>query len=149
MDFDIQFNVPAGWHKEIDIFEDETGAEVTHVEIHKYNAAKKRDDVLGDIYIGEMPEDTDAEDQAFSNYADIVGFEDDDPEDFAPIEKIQFNGKTAYSFEALCEDDSPMKFISQEIKKGVLAIMCVAGANENILDEAFTIIERNMRVKVI
>lgn len=149
MEFDIQLNVPAGWQKEIDIFVDETGADVSHVEVHKYNPGKKRDDVLADIYIGEMPEDTDAEDQAFSNYADIVGFEDDDPEDFCPIEEIKFNGKTAYRFDALCEDDSPMIFISQEIKKGVLAIMCVAGATEEILNDAVSIIERNLRVRVL
>lgn len=94
-----------------------------------------------------MPEDTTAEDQAFSNYADMVGFSDDDPEDFQPIFKIKFNGRNAYGFEALCEDESPMKFLTQEVKKDVLAIICVAGKDEKTLDGILTVVERNFRVR--
>lgn len=147
MAFDITLNLPAGWQKESDTYIDESGAEISHFEAHLYNHQNKRDEGMIDIYVGEMPEDTTAEDQAFSNYADMVGFSDDDPEDFQPIFKIKFNGRNAYGFEALCEDESPMKFLTQEVKKDVLAIICVAGKDEKTLDGILTVVERNFRVR--
>ena len=122
-------------------------AEITHLEAHQYDEARKRDKGYIDLYVGPLPEDTTAEDQALSNYADIVGFEDDDPEDFNPIAAILFNGKKAYGFDAYFEDDSPMMFLSQEVKKGVLAILCVAGADDDALKEALSAAERGLRIK--
>ncbi len=147
MAFDITLNLPTRWQKESDTYIDESGAEISHLEAHLYNRNDKRDEGMIDVYVGEMPEDTTAEDQAFSNYADMVGFSDDDPEDFQPIFKVKFNGKNAFGFEALCEDDSPMKFFTQEIKKGVLAIFCIAGKDEKTLDEIYTVVERNFRIR--
>lgn len=147
MEFDIQLNLPSSWQKEADTYIDESGEEITHIEAHLYSEAKKRDEGLIDIYVGPMPEDTTAEDQAFSNYADIVGFDDDDPEDFNPIAKLKFNGKNAYGFDALCEDNSPMMFISQEVRSGVLAIICCAGKDDATLKDVVTLVERNLRVK--
>lgn len=147
MAYDIQLNLPAGWQKESDTYQDESGAMVTHLEAHLYNEKAGRDYGVIDIYVGDMPEDTTAEDQALSNYADIVGFDDDDPEDFNPIAAFKFNGKNAYGFEALCEGDSPMMFISQEPRKGALAIMCVAALDDDMLKDTLQLVERNLRVK--
>lgn len=147
MAFDIQLNLPASWQKEADTYIDESGAEISHLEAHLYSNVKKRDEGMIDIYVGEMPEDTTAEDQAFSNYADMVGFSDDDPEDFCPIFKIKFNGRNAFGFEALCEDDSPMKFLTQEVRQGVLAIICVAALTEKDLDELLGTVEKGLRIK--
>lgn len=146
MAYDILLNLPDGWQSEVDTYDDESGAEVTHFEAHLKNAAKKKDDGMIDIYVGDMPDDTTAEDQAYSNYADIVGFDDDDPEDFNPISKIKFNNRNAWAFEALCEDDSPMEFLSYEPKKGILAIICLAAANDEKLSELHNLIERNFRI---
>lgn len=147
MAYDVTINPGEGWQKETDIYTDESGTEITHLEAHKYNEAAKRDDAMVDIYVGRMPEDTSAEDQAFSNYADIVGFDEDDPEDFNPIDQIRFGGKAAYVFQALCEDDSPMMFLSQEVKSGVLAIICVAAADDDALAQTVQMVERTLRVK--
>lgn len=147
MAFDIQLHLPEEWHQELDSYLDESGVEISHLEAHLYNDKSERDDGMIDIYVGEMPEDTSAEDQALSNYADIVGFDDDDPEDFNPIAKIKFNGKYAYGFDALCEDDSPMMFLSQEVRRGVLAIICAAGADDARLQEILQLVERNLRIK--
>lgn len=147
MAYDIQLNLPAGWQTELDTYVDESGAEITHLESHLYNETKNRDEGMIDIYVGDMPEDTTAEDQAFSNYADIVGFDEDDPEDFNPIAKIKFNNKTAYGFDALCEDDSPMMFLSSEIKSGVLAIICAAATDDTSLQNVLALVEHNLRVK--
>lgn len=144
--YDIKINLPDGWQKESEVYEDESGEMISHLEAHNYDHENKTDLAMMDIYVGTMPEDTTAEDQAFSNYADMVGFSDDDPEGFEPIEKFKFNGRNAFGFSALCEDDSPMRFISVELKKDVLAIICIAAKDEDSLAGVFQIVERNLRL---
>ena len=145
--YDIKMNLPAGWQKESEVYEDESGEMISHLEAHQYDHEQKVDLAMMDIYVGAMPEDTTAEDQAFSNYADMIGFSDDDPEDFCPIFKIKFNGRNAFGFEALCEDESPMKFLTQEVRKGVLAIICVAAETEERLEEVLSSVEKGLRIK--
>ena len=147
MAYDIQLNLPAQWQKESDTYLDESGVEVSHLEAHLYNNTQKRDEGMIDVYVGEMPEDTTAEDQAFSNYADMVGFSDDDPEDFCPIYKFKFNGRNAFGFDALCEDESPMRLITQEIRRGVLAIICIAATDEKALENLQSDLEKSLRIK--
>ena len=147
MAYDIQLRLPEGWQKEMETYEDEGGSEITHLEAHLYNEARKQDEGYIDIYVGPLPEDTTAEDQALSNYADIVGFDDDDPEDFNPIAVIQFNGKKAYGFDAWFEDERPMMFLSQEVKSGILALIMAAGSDDARLKETLALIERNFRVR--
>lgn len=147
MKYDIQLLLPSSWQKVVDSFIDDEGTEITHLESHIFNSGSKRDDYSIEIYVGDMPEDTTAEDQAFSNYADLVGFDEDDPEDFNPIQKVKFNGKAAWRFDAYCEDDSPMLLISQEVRKGVLAIICITAPDEESLAETLSLTERSFRVK--
>jgi len=146
MAYDIKLKLPEGWHKVCETYEDESGAVISHINASFPDAEKKRDIGMIDIYVGDMPEDTTAEDQALSNYADIVGFADDDPEDFNPVSCIKFNGKNAYGFSAYCEDDSPMMFLSQEVKKGVLAIICVAAIDFDMLQDDMQLVERGFRL---
>ena len=147
MAYDIIMNLPAPWTCEQDTYLDESGYEITHLEAHLRNDRKQKDDAGIDIYVGNIPEGETAEDQALANYAETVGFYDDDPEDFNPIEKIKFNGKNAFGFSALCEDESPMRFLAQEVKKGILAIIVFAAKDEKTLSDTFILIERNFRVK--
>ena len=147
MAYQIQMNLPEGWKVKTEVSEDEYGAQINHLEAHLYVEGNDRDSGMIDIYVGDTPEDTTAEDQALSNYADIVGFDEDDPEDFNPIAKVLFNGRAAYVFEALCEDDSPMMFLSTEIRKGVLVIICAAAPDDEKLQEVMTLVERNLRVR--
>lgn len=146
MEYRITLPLPEGWNTSVDSFEDECGNPVTHFEAHLPDEAAESDRGMIDIYVGAMPEDSTAEDQAFSNYADIVGFDDDDPEDFNPIYKKKFNGKNAYCFGAFCEDDSPMDFLATEIKSGVLAIICVAAKDEDSLGNLLETVEKGLRV---
>lgn len=145
MAYDIQLHLPAPWTVELDTFEDEGGCLITHAEAHLWNEKAKKDEGIADIYVGDMPEDETAEDQAFANYAETVGFDEDDED--CPIGKFKFNGKNAWGFAALCEDDSPMRFISQEVRKGVLAIIVVAAKNEKALEEVQSLVERNLRIR--
>ena len=130
MTYDITLNLPEDWQKEQDSYIDESETEVSHLEALYFPSGKKVEEGMIDIYVGELPPDTDAEDQAYSNYVDMVGFSEDDPEDFNPIFKIKFNGKNAFGFDALCENGAPMKLLAQEVKKGVLAVMCIAAMDE-------------------
>jgi len=147
MAYDIQLRLPEGWQQEMETYEDESGSEIVHLEAHLYNEARKQDEGYIDIYVGPLPEDTTAEDQALSNYADIVGFDDDDPEDFNPIATIKFNGKKAYGFDAWFEDERPMMFLSQEVRSGILALIMAAGSDDAHLKETLSLIERNFRVR--
>ncbi len=94
-----------------------------------------------------MPEDTTAADQALANYADTVGFDDDDPEDFDPIIEWPFNGKKAYGFEAVAEDDSPMRMMCIELKKDILVILVVLAKDDDTLVEAVQLAERGLWLK--
>lgn len=147
MAYNISLNLPQGWHSETETYTEEGGFIITHLNAYLPNDAQKRDDASIDIYVGDMPADETAEDQAFANYAEVVGFDENDPEDFNPIAKIKFNNKNAYAFDALCEDDSPMRLISQEVRQGVLAIIIFAAVDDRALEELQATLERNLRVK--
>lgn len=124
---------------ESEVFNDDNGIEITRV-----SASADRDYV--DIYVGPMPEGETAEDQALANYAESVGFYDDDPEDFNPIEKFKFNNKNAFGFEGLSEENLPLKIFTQEVRKGVLAVIVVIGRNEKVLEENISLVERGFRL---
>ena len=117
MAYDISLKLPQGWVSDLDSYIDESGVETT------------------------------AADQALSNYADTVGFDEDDPEDFDPIVEWPFNGKKAYGFEAIAEDDSPMRMMCVELKKGILVILCILGKDDDTLVEAVQLAERGLRLK--
>lgn len=147
MAYNIQLNLPQGWHTECETYNEEGGFIITHLNGYLPNDLAKRDDASVDVYVGDMPEGETAEDQAFANYAEVVGFDENDPEDFNPIYKLKFNNKNAWAFDAICEDDSPMRLISQEVRQGVLAIIIFAATDDRALEELQATLERNLRVK--
>lgn len=139
MAYDVKLKLPEIWTVESEIFNDDNGVEITRI-----SASADRDYV--DIYVGPMPEGETAEDQAFANYAESVGFYDDDPEDFNPIEKFKFNNKNAYGFDGLSEENLPLRIFTQELKKGVLAVVVVIGHNEKALQENMSLVEKGFRL---
>lgn len=147
MAYDLSIKLPAGWVSDLDSYLDESGVEITHLSCHLPNDRQQTDEALIDVYAGPMPEDTTAADQALANYADTVGFDDEDPEDFDPIVEWPFNGRKAYGFEAIAEDDSPMRMMCVELKKGVLVILCILGKDDGTLVEAVRLAEHGLRLK--
>ncbi len=147
MAYDISLKLPKEWVSELDSYIDESGVEITHLSCHLPNDRLQTDEALIDVYAGPLPEDTTAADQALSNYADTVGFDEDDPEDYDPIIEWPFNGKKAYGFEAIAEDDSPMRMMCIEFKKGVLVILCILGKDDDTLVQAVQLAERGLRLK--
>lgn len=147
MAYDIQLKLSGAWISECDSFMDESGAEVTHFTANLPGKDESHPAGFVDIYVGDMPEGETAEDQAFANYAETVGFSEDDPEDFNPIFKVKFNGRNAWGFDALCEDDMPMRFLSQEVRSKVLAIIVFGAADESALGSLHQQVERGLRVR--
>ncbi len=147
MAYDISLKLPQGWVSDSETYLDESGVEITHLSCHLPNDRKQTDEALIDVYAGPMPEDTTAADQALANYADTVGFDEDDPEDFDPITEWPFGNKKAYGFEAIAEDDSPMRMMCIELKKGTLVILCILGKDDGTLVKAVELAERGLRLK--
>ena len=122
---------------------------MTHFECHLSDDAARTDLAQIEIFAGRMPSDTTAADEALANYADIVGFDDDDPEDFDPVTEWPFAGKKAYRFEAICEDDSPMRLMCTEIKAGYLVLISICAKDDETLVETVQLVERNLRAKAV
>ena len=141
MAYDIQCKLPGEWISEVETYEDESGSVITHL------AASCPDGRFAEVYAGPMPEGETPEDQAFANYAETVGFSEDDPEDYNPIAKFKFNGKSAWGFDALCDDGSSMRFLSQEVRRGLLAIIVFGAADDSAVESLQSLLERTLRVK--
>lgn len=145
MAYKINLKLPDDWKTNLDTYNDEVG-ETIHLEAHLPGAPGEVDRIQIDVYVGDLPEGETAEDQAFANYAEAVGFDDDDENEECPIVKFKFNGRNAYGFEAVTEDNCPMRFFAQEVRKGVLLIVAYYTASEDLLLSAFELLERNLRI---
>ena len=75
------------------------------------------------------------------------GFDEEDENEESPIVKFKFNGKNAYGFEAETEDNYPMRFFTQEVRKGVLLVVAYYFKSEDLLLSTFELLERNLRIK--
>lgn len=142
MKIDLSLKMPDRWIVESDIYTDESGVEVTHLE-----ASDNKSGSFIEIHAGPMPDGETAEDQAFVNYAESVGFDDDDEE--SPIVKFKFNGKNAWGFEAECDDNKPLRLIAQEVKKGLLAIIIIGASDDAELENISSMVEKNLRIKAL
>lgn len=138
---DISFKAPEGWTVEEDVYTDESGMEISHIE-----AVCAADGSFVEVHAGPMPEGETAEDQAFANYAESVGFDDDSEE--SPIVKFKFNGKNAWGFDALCEDDKPLRLICQEARSGILAIIILGASDDEKLEELTSTVENRLRINI-
>lgn len=136
----LSLHFPNDWKISYDTYIEEDGSESAYAE------ALKGEEASIEVYVGNMPEDNDAPDQALANYVEMVGFDKDDPEDFNPIMVWPFDKKKAYGFEALCEDDSPMRVICIEIKQRILAVANIIGKDEASVEKAYETLVRGLRV---
>lgn len=143
MKYDLQFNIGEEWTGGKEMQKDDLGHDMVRF------SASRPDGSFIDISLGDMPEGETAQDQAFANYADMVGFSDDDPEGYNPIARIMFNGKPAWGFDAFQEDDSPMRLLSQEVRSNVIAIIMFGAPDRDALVSLHLLIEHNFRVKAV
>lgn len=145
MAYKLSIKLPEGWQQETETVTEEDGSEVTHLEAHLPDDKAEKDIALIDICLGPMPEDTTAADEAYANYIDMVGFEDEE-EDFDPLIEWPFQKKKAYGFEAFCDDDSPLRVMCVEIKSKLLAIITCIGRDDEALVNAITLVDKFLRV---
>lgn len=139
----INLDLPENWKKKIETIDDG----VAHLEAYLANDALQTDDAEIDICVGDMPPETSAQDEAMANYVDVVGWDEDDPEDLDPLTVWPFQNKKAYGFEALCEDDSPMRVMCVEIRQSVLVVMTIIGRNDDILEDTVKLVEHKLRIQ--
>ena len=62
MSYDISLPLPHDWTSEQDSYEEIDGVLITHLECHLPKGDGKSDRALIDLYVGDMPADTTAED---------------------------------------------------------------------------------------
>lgn len=137
---DINLVLPTGWKSSVETLHEPAGP-VKHLEAYCADGSEI------DICVGPMPPESTAEEEAFLNYADMVGWDDDDPEDEAALTVWTFNNRKAWGFEALCEDDSPLRVICSEVRGGVLLVMSIVAPDEKKLEELFSYLEARLRIK--
>lgn len=138
----ITLPLPRGWYSEEETLFDE-GIEITHLQAYCPDDKSQSDKSLVDIYVGAMPEGSDAENEALNSYADIVGL-DEDEED--PLTIWPFQGKQAFGFEAICDGDSPMRVMNIEILPGVLCIIMIADKSEKGMVDTALHLAKHLKV---
>lgn len=144
--YDILLPLTPDWINEEDRYEEVDGAFITHLECHLPSGDGKSDSAVLDIYVGDMPADTTAEDEAYANYADIIGWDDEDDEE-SPISEWRFKNKKAFGFSGECEDGSIMLLMCVEILKGALLIASIIAPDDDAVGKWAKYIEEKLTVR--
>lgn len=133
-----RLNLPQGWDLNEEVLL-EDGFETT-------NIFCSADGIQVDMYLGDMPDGSDAEEQAFANYADMVGWDQDDEN--SPLFSCKFNGKRCFGFDFVDEDtNTPVRFLSTEIKAGTLLVMTIAAKDDKAVEETQKLFESRLRIE--
>ncbi|MBO4743346.1 MAG: hypothetical protein J5533_06900 [Bacteroidales bacterium] len=145
MVYDISLPLSPEWIREDERYEEVDNAMITHAECHLPSAQEGKYEAVIDLYAGDMPSDTTAEDEAYANYAEIIGWDEEDEED-NPIAEWRFQKRKAYGFTGECEDGSIMLLMCVEIVKGGLLICSVVAANDEAVSKWAEYLEANLKV---
>jgi len=148
MTFDISLPLSQEWIREEERYEEIEQALITHLECHLPSSEEGKYEAVFDLYVGDLPSDTTAEDEAYANYAEIIGWDEEDEED-DPIAEWAFQKKKAYGFTGECEDGSIMLLMCVEIVKGGLLICSVIAPNDEAVSKWAEYLEKNLRVKAV
>ena len=144
MIYNTELKLDSSWTVESEIIQDEQGADITQISAGHVIDEDEHEDCHVEISVGPLPEEITAEDEAFANYVELVGFTDDDEEN--PISKEKFNNKTAYVFETEQEDGSIMRVICTEARKGCLALITLYAIDDEMLNYAHRATEKGLRI---
>ena len=88
-----------------------------------------------------MPQGSTAEKEALNSYQDIVGDGDPDPLIIWP-----FQGKEAYGYEVICEDDSIMRVMCVEREPGLLLIINIVAEEDALFETAVQHVESHLSI---
>ncbi len=136
----LTLNLPQEWKCKVETVPGPFGTEVQHA-----SALELSSGVEVEVDEAEMPQDSTAPDQALTNYVDMVGFDEDDPEDYNPIEEWSFNNRKAYGFQVFCDDDSQIRVMCQEHHRGRLAVISVQAASDAGIENTVRLLEKTLR----
>ena len=145
MVYDISLPLSPEWIKEEDRYEEVDNAMITHLECHLPSAVQGKYEAVLDLYAGDLPSDTTAEDEAYANYAEIIGWDEEDEEE-NPIAEWRFQNKKAFGFSGECEDGSIMLLMCLEIVKGGLLICSIIASNDEEVSKWAEYLEKNLKV---
>lgn len=146
MTYDILLPLSPEWIREEERYEEVDNALITHLECNLPSSEEGKCDVVMEMYVGDLPSDTTAEDEAYANYLEIIGWDDEDDEE-DPIAEWRFQNKRAYGFSGECEDGSIMLLMCVEIVKGGLLICTVVAQTDEEVSRWAQYIEQNLKVK--
>ena len=148
MTYDISLPLSPEWIREEERYEEVENAMITHLECHLPSAQEGKYDAFFDLYVGDLPSDTTAEDEAYANYAEIIGWDEEDEEE-DPIAEWTFKNRKAYGFSGECEDGSIMLLMCMEIVKGGLLICTVIAPDDEAVGKWSKYLEENIKVKAV
>ena len=140
MSLNLSLPLLPGWQSHAETVLD-NDLELAHLEAYLPDDKSQSDKVLVDLYAGAMPEGSSAEQEALNSYRDIVGDDEDDPLIIWP-----FQGKEAFGYEAVCDDDSIMRVMCVETAPGVLLILNIVAQDDALFDETVVYVEQNLSV---
>ena len=144
MIYNTELKLDSSWTVESEIIQDEMGEDITQISAGHSVDKEMHEDCHVEISVGPLPEEITAEDEAFANYVELVGFTDDEQDN--PINKEKFNNKPAYVFEADLEDGSIMRVICTEARKGCLALITLYAIDDEMLNYAHRATEKGLRI---
>lgn len=144
MAYTTQLKLDDSWNTETEQYVDELGADITQVSACHFVDDEQHEDCHVEISVGPLPDEITAEDEAFANYVDLVGFSDDEQEN--PIRKEKFNNKSAFIFDAENDDGSLMKVVCYEARKNCLAVITFHAINEEVMAKAAAVVEKGLRI---
>ena len=147
MTYDIALPLSPEWIREEEQYEEVDNALITHLECHLPSGEEGKYEAVLDLYAGDLPADTTVEDEAYANYAEIIGVDDDDDED--PIAEWRFQNKRAYGFSGECEDGSIMLLMCTEPVKGGLLICSIIAQDDEAVGKWAQYLEANLKVKAV
>ena len=131
----------SGWQSHPETLTD-NGIELAHLEVYLPDDKSQSDHLLIDIYAGALPEGSSAETEALHSYQDIIGDGEEDPLTIWP-----FQGKEAYGYEAVCDDDSIMRVMCVETIPGQLLILNIVAQDDDLFDEAVEHVEKTLSLE--
>lgn len=148
MTYDISLPLSPEWIKEEDRYEEVDNAMITHLECQLPSAKEGKYEAVLDLYVGDLPSDTTAEDEAYANYAEIIGWDEEDEQE-DPIAEWKFQNRKAYGFTGECEDGSVMLLMCVEIVKGGLLICSVVAKDDDDVSKWASYLETHLKVKAV
>ncbi|MCQ2110722.1 MAG: hypothetical protein MJY79_04420 [Bacteroidaceae bacterium] len=139
---DVKIVMPEGWSVRKETVPGMGGSQEILIEAVSADGSQSVD-----ITVGEMPAENTAADQAMTNFLDMVGFDEDDAEDYNPIEVWSFNNRKAYGFDAWLEDETPIRVMCSEAKRGVLCVLSMNAPDSEALASLQNLVERSLRIQ--